>query len=227
MSLSNYSLALLELARTDEAASYAERAYKSGTQAGNQLAINQSRLRLARVYREQHDPSRATRMLDEAEAGMHKLLPPGHYAFASVALERALVAYEQGDLNAALAFINQAIQIDEQAGEHGKTGAQFLPDLLAHRATIELAAARLPAADTDVRRALALLAVDEQPGDYSVSTGRAELTLARVLNAEGKASEARSSATAAVQQLEKAVGPDHPETRAARELSRADQSSPT
>jgi hypothetical protein len=77
----------------------------------------------------------------------------------------------------------------------------------------------LSTADADACRALTLLSVDALPGDYSVYTGRAQLTLARVLNAEGKAGEARSSAKTAAQQLEQAVGPDHPETRAARQLS--------
>jgi tetratricopeptide (TPR) repeat protein len=219
MGLSNYAQSLIELARTDEAAGYAERAYQGGTQADNQIVVNQSRLRLARIYRERHDLTQATRVLDDAEASMHQLLPPGHFAFASVAAERALVARERGDFSGALGFINQAIQIDERAGQHKKAGAQFLPILLTHRATIELAAAQLPAADADTRRALMLLSVDARPGDYSVYTGRAQLTLARVLSAEGNASEARSSAKAAAQQLEQAVGPDHPETRAARQLS--------
>jgi len=41
-----------------------------------------------------------------------------------------------------------------------------------------------------------------------------------VLNAEGKASEARSAAQRAAQQLEKALGAEHPEARAAAELSK-------
>jgi len=73
----------------------------------------------------------------------------------------------------------------------------------------------------DARRALALLAASAQSGDYSVYTGRAELALARVPAAGGQISEAHSAATRAVQQLAKAEGADHPETRAADQLSRA------
>jgi tetratricopeptide (TPR) repeat protein len=221
MALTNYAQILFELARLDAAANYAERAYRRGLQAGNQIVVNQARLRLARIYRAQHDLHRATQMLDEAEQSMRVLLPPGHFAFAFLAAERALIARDQGETTAARAFIDRAIQIDNEAGQHGKAGAQFLPILLTHRATIELAAGQLAAADADARQALALLEVDSWPGDYSIYTGGAYLTLARVLSAEGKVAEARSSARAAAQQLEKAVGPDHPDTHAAGQLSEA------
>jgi serine/threonine-protein kinase len=216
--LSNYALVLIELKRLNEAANYAERAYRGSGVTNNQIALNQSRLRLARIYREQHDLSRATQMLEEAEASMRQLLPPGHYAFANIPAERALIAGERGEFATALTLIDRAIEIDEQAGQHGKIGAQFLPTLLTQRATIELAAARGPAAEADARKALALLGKDAQPADYSIYSGRAQLTLARALSAQGKAGEARDSAQAAAQQLEKALGPEHPDTRAAREI---------
>jgi hypothetical protein len=92
--------------------------------------------------------------------------------------------------------------------------------LLTYRAAIELDARELSPADADARRALALLEAGAQRDDYSSYTGRAYLTLARVLSAEGKASEAGSAALHAAQQLGKAVGADHPETRSAEELSR-------
>ena len=112
------------------------------------------------------------------------------------------------------------MQIDEQAARQGKAGAQFLPILLTYRAVIELDARQLSPAEADARRALALLEAGAQPGDYSSYTGRAYLTLARVLSAEGNASEAGSAALHAAQQLGKAVGADQPETRSAHELSR-------
>lgn len=220
MLLTNYAQMLLELGRVDSAKTYAERALEGGTQTGSQLVINQTRLRLARIYRAQHELARAAQMLDEAEQSMRTLLPPGHFAFGAVAAERALIAQQQGDPVEALKFVNQAIQIVEQAGRQGKSGAQLLPILLTHRAAIELDARQLSAADADARQALALLEAGAQPGDYSSYTGRAYLTLARVLSAEGKAADARSAARRAAQQLEKALGAEHPETRAAAELGK-------
>jgi tetratricopeptide (TPR) repeat protein len=218
MSLTNYAQALYELARLDVAASYAEDAYQRGVQSRNQIVLNQTRLRLARIYRAQHDPARATRMLDEAEPSMRALLPAGHFAFGSLAAERALVAREQGDLAAALVFINQAIAIDRQAEKGGKTGAQYLPVLLTHRANIELTAGDLLAADADSRRALGLFEDEAWPGDYSSHTGGAYLVLARVLVAQGRSIEAREAAQSAQRQLERAVGPEHPDTLAAKAL---------
>ncbi len=219
MTLTNYAQMLFELGRVDEAAGYAERAYRDAAKANNQIVLNQTRLRLARIYREQHDPARAARMLDEAEAPMRQLLPAGHFAFASLAAERALIAREQGDLPRALDLINEALQIAEEADRHGKAGAQYLPVFLTHRAEIELAAARLASAGADARGALASLTANAQPGDYSVYTGRAELVLARVLAAGGQTSAARSAAARAAQQLARAEGADHTETRAALQLS--------
>jgi eukaryotic-like serine/threonine-protein kinase len=220
MLLTNYAQMLLELGRMDVAETYAERALEEGTQAGSPIVVNQTRLRLSRIYRARHDPVRATQMLDEAERSMRTLLPAGHFAFGALAAERALTVQQQGDSVGALKFINQAIQIDELAGRQGKAGTQFLPILVTYRAGIELDARQLSAAEADARQAIALLEVGVQPGDYSSYTGRAYLTLARVLNAEGKASEARSAAQRAAQQLEKALGAEHPEARAAAELSK-------
>ena len=218
MRLSNYALALLELARADEAAGFAERAYEGALQEANPIVINQARLRLARVYRAQHKPERSLQVLDEAQVAMAKLLPPGHFALGSLAAERALTLQARGDFPAALKSITEAVQIDTTAAQSGKAGAQYLPVLLTYRAGIEFDEQQLAAAEADAQQALKQLLADAQPGDYSSNVGRAELTLARVLHAEGKPADSRSAAQEAAQQLEKALGPDHPETQAAREL---------
>jgi tetratricopeptide (TPR) repeat protein len=218
MTLSAYAQTLIELARPDEAASFAERAYTEALRRGNQAAIAQTRLRLARIYRARGDFPRAIAMLDEAETGMRTLLPPGHYAFGSVTAERALVARDQGDLSTARAQIDTAVALDEQAARRGKAGAEYVPVMLIYRAGIELAARQPPSAEADLHRALAQLTTNAAPGDYSVYVGRAELALARVLGSEGKPAEARHAAQLAAQQLAQAEGPQHPETRAAVEL---------
>jgi len=87
------------------------------------------------------------------------------------------------------------------------------------RASIETDAGQLPPAEQDVRRAVALMQSEAQTGDFSSSTGRAYLTLARTLSAEGKGEQARAAARVAADQLQKALGSQHPDTRAAEELS--------
>ena len=96
-----------------------------------------------------------------------------------------------------------------------------LPALLAARASAEVAAGQLPDAERDAKTAVALLEATAQPGNFSSSTGRAYLTLARVLNAEGKTTEARAVAQQAWQHLQKALGTHHPDTGAAEKLSRS------
>jgi serine/threonine-protein kinase len=220
MVMTNYAQQLFDLARLEEARSYAEAAYREALQAGDEIVVNQTLLRMARIYRAQHDYARATAMLDKVEPRLRQALPAGHYAFGALALERSIIAQEQGDGARALELINQAIDIDETSAKQGKAGAQFLPALLVRRALIETDATHPLPAEHDARRALALLQAAAQPGDYSSSTGLAYLALARALNAAGRASEARAAADEAVEQLQKALGADHPDTRAAQELRR-------
>lgn len=219
MGFTNYAQVLFDLARLDEAAAYAERAFTGAAQTGNPIIGSQTRLRLARIYRAQHRFGEATQMLDEARVSMQKLLPPGHFAFSALAAERALTAQAQGDLPRALQSINEALEIDQTAARDGKAGAELLPTLWTYRAGIELDAGQLPAAERDSRQALNQLLAGAQPGDYSSSVGRAEMTLARALRAEGRVADAQSAARMAADQLGRALGPDHPETRAAQGLA--------
>jgi hypothetical protein len=88
MLLTNYAQLLFEPGRPDEAASYAERGYQAGLQADDSTVINQTLLRLARIYRARHDFTRASAMLDEVEPRLRKALPPGHSAFGALTAER-------------------------------------------------------------------------------------------------------------------------------------------
>jgi eukaryotic-like serine/threonine-protein kinase len=211
--LNNYARTLVELARIDEAADVAARAYQEAKRLGHQKMIVENRLWTARICVAQHDVARATAALDEADAVMRRLLPPGHFLFAVLSAERALVARERHDLPDARKLIDDAIRIAEQASQHG--GSLFVPIFLTYRADFELAARQSSAADADLHRALDLLLAGAQPGDYSAYVGRAELTLAQALSAEGKVAEAQREARLAAEQLTRAEGSDHPETLAA------------
>lgn len=221
MVMTNYAQQLLDIGRLDEAQGYAERAHRAAVRAGDQVVVNQTLLRLSRIYRAQHDYARSNEMLDEAEPRLRKALPPGHYAFGLLVSERSLNSQERGDTKRALELSNRAIQLVQDSARGGKSGAQFLPMLLAHRASIEIDAGQLPSAERDARDALALLQASAEPGDFSSYTGKAYLYLARALSAEGKDTDARAAARTAADQLEKAVGAEHPDTRAALELSQA------
>jgi eukaryotic-like serine/threonine-protein kinase len=217
--LNNYTRTLIELARIDEAASVAARAYREARRLGNQSAIFANRLRTARVCLAQRAFACATAALDEAEPVMRTVLPAGHFDFALLSAERALVARARGDLAAARRLIDDAIRIAEQTSRSG--GSLFVPIFLTYRADIELAARQPSSADADLHRALDLLRAGARPGDYSVNVGRAELVLARVLSFEGKVAEARREAQLAAAQLTRAEGPEHPETLAAGRLGQS------
>jgi serine/threonine-protein kinase len=221
MVLTNYAQQLLEIARVPEAQDYAERALQTASRAGDEIVVNQTLLRLSRIYRAQHDYARAVAMLDQVEPRLRKALPAGHYAFAILTSERSLISQQQGDSRRALELANAAIALNEESSKHGKAVAQYLPNLLWHRAAIETDCGQLVPAEHDARQALALLQAAAQPGDFSTFMGHAYLALARTLSAQGRRTEAHGAALRASDQLERAVGPRHPDTRAAKELASA------
>jgi eukaryotic-like serine/threonine-protein kinase len=220
ISLSNYTRALLELGRFDEAAGYGERAVEEATRLDNRSAAVQSRLWLSGVYAARHEFARAAATLDDADAALRRFFPQRQVSFAFVSWERALVARERGDLAGAQQLIDDTVAKMTQATQRGQGSRIYVPQVLIARGEIELAAHRLQPADTDLHRALDLLLADAQPGDYSVDVGRAELALAQVLSSEGKAPAAQHEAQLALEQLTQAVGPDHPQTQAAALLAK-------
>ncbi len=219
MLLLNYGRTLRELGRFNEAADYTERAYRKAEQTSEQVVVNQSLLERARVYRDRNDLARAEAMLAEAEPRLRKALPPGHYAFAAIPSEQSLIDLARGDLSSALQHANQAIGIYEAAIRAGKAGESGMPMLLLRRSMIELQLARADEATTDAARGLKLLQAAAQPGTFSSSLGRAYLTVGRALQAQGKREEARAAFASAAEQLQNALGPDHPDTRSARQLA--------
>jgi serine/threonine-protein kinase len=217
MVLNNYARSLRELGRLDEAADYAERAYAKAKQADHQLAISQSLLERARIYRERRDFARAAAMLAEVEPRLRESLPPGHYAFAALVSERSLLALEQGDFPAASRLADLAVEIDEASIKAGGEGAFHLPTALVRRARVQLAAGKPAESAADATRAVDLLRKGAPPDSRSSNLGSACLALGRALDAQGKHEEAQVAFQSALENLESTLGPDHPEARAARD----------
>ncbi len=222
MLLLNYAGVLQDLHELDEAADYAERAYASAQKAGDNVTINQSLLQRARIYSDQHKPASTAAVLAEVEPRLRKDLPPGHYAFAGLANEYSRLEQERGNLESALRYATDAVNIMEAAAKSDKGAAQFVPGTLDRRAAVELAAGRLDAAVADASRALRLFQEAAQPGEPSKILGRSYLILARVLDAQGKKGEASAAAASSVPHLENTLGPKHPDTISARQLMAAD-----
>ena len=225
MLLNNYAAILQDLARLDEAAGYAERAYTRAQKAGDEVVINQSLLLRSRIYRDQHDVPRAEAALAEVEPRLRKALPPGHFVFAALIADHAMVELERGDTAKALRLADNAIDALQATIKAGKAGASILPLYYQRRGLIKLQAGLLDAAVADLNKALELFQANTAPGVSSFRTGRTYLLLARALKARGKEDDARAAARTAVEHLHSTAGPDHPDTLTARQLAGLDRSS--
>ncbi len=223
MTLINYARVLYQLRRLREAAGYAERGYVQAQQAGDETALNQVMLLRASIYRDKGDLRSAGQILSEVEPRLHRLLPAWHVAFATLASERALNAQAAGNLSLALKLSEQAVTIVEELVKTGRQGADRLPLVLTRRSDVELQSRRLDEAVADAARAVRVLQKSIEPGTFSSTFGRAYLSLGRALQAKGKGDEARAAFRSAVEHLESALGPNHPDTQAAHRLGSPDR----
>jgi serine/threonine protein kinase len=219
MLLINYARTVRELGRPGEAAEYAERGYAKAVKAGNRVVTNQALLVRARIYRDQGNLTRAEAMLSEVEPRLRRDLPPGHLAFASLAAEYSLLASARGDLPTALQLANQAVAIAEASMKAGQGGDDYLSSVLVPRSDIERQLGRPDDAVIDAARALNALQKSTEPGTFSGYLGHAYYTLGRALQAQGKSEEARAAFRSAAENLQNTLGPDHPDTRSARQLA--------
>ncbi|HME90420.1 MAG TPA: tetratricopeptide repeat protein, partial [Myxococcaceae bacterium] len=224
MLLINYSRALRDLGRLDQAAEYAERGFTKAQQFDHEVVMRQALLLMQSIYRGQGDLARAASTLSEVEPRLRRALPPGHIAFASMTSEQSLLAQARGDLPSAFELANQAFAVTEAAIKAGKQGADFLSTALVRRADLLLQLDRPTEAAADASRGLAMLQEGAPLKTLSSSIGRAQLALGRALTVLGKRKEAALALRSAVENFEDALGAEHPETRNARRLATVDGS---
>jgi len=217
--LINHARVVRDLGNLDKAAEQAERGYSRAQKTGYQVWVNEALLLRASIYRMRGDLGRAQDMLTEVEPRLRSTLPPGHISFAALMSEQALLEQARGNLSAALDTINQAVAIAEASMKAGQQGADVVPTLLIYRSDMERQVRRTDDAAADANRALGQIQEAAQPGAFSSKLGDAYLALGRALQAQGKGREASSAFHSAAQNLQDALGPDHPETRAAQQLA--------
>ena len=210
--LLNDAKMLRKLNRLNEAADLAKRAYDQAQSGHNDVLAGQSLMERARIAIDQKDYPQATRFLDQVEPIMRAHLRPTHYAFGNLDSYRAMIARGQGDLQSALKLSNNAVLIGEGALKSRGAGSYAFPSLLLTRSDIELALGQQDLALSDAGRALSLFQSSLQTGQYSSKVGSAYLAMARALDAQGHKEEARAAAQSAAEQLQHALGPDHPDT---------------
>jgi tetratricopeptide (TPR) repeat protein len=188
-------------------------------QAGDYVVVNQSLLMRARIYREQGNFIHADAMLTEVEPRLRKALPLGHLAFAALATEHSALALARGDLTSALQQSNRALAIAEASIKSGRGGDDYMASILVPRSEIERERGRADHAVADATRALNILQKAAEPGKSSSYLGHAYSALGRALQAQGKSEEADAAFRAAADNLQTTLGPDHSDTRSARQLA--------
>lgn len=217
--LSNYSSALYELWRLDEAADYADRAIVKAKKSGDAMSMSQAMFHRARIFRAQGQLAQSSAMLARLAPTLHASLPPGHIAFALLDSEQALNAEAAGNRQTAVRLADQSVSASEAAAARNPGLADFTGEFLLRRSEIELDLGRPEQAFADASNALLLLQKAAVAGTFSAAVGRSYLALGRALQAQGKTREAHVAFHSAVENLAGAVGPDHPDTRSAVALA--------
>jgi serine/threonine-protein kinase len=215
MLLNNYARVLGNLGHLDEAARYAEMADRRARQMGNDAVIYQVLRLRASIYRRRGELDRAAAMLRELEPLLERMMPPGHIAFAGLAMDKALLAKARGDETAARSEADRAIAIVEASGYRAGTLASFLRG----RAEIEVEVGGADRAAADAERALRLDLESVEPGTVSSDLGLDYLVLGRALLARGESRAAHDAFASAAEHFEPSLGPDHSLTLQARGLA--------
>jgi eukaryotic-like serine/threonine-protein kinase len=215
-----------ELHRWPEAAHHAAKANADAQHDGDEETITSARLLQASLSRQLGDDARAARLLVEVEPRVKQLsAPEDSNALAVMAGERSWLALVRGETDEALALADRAVTLDESVRPRSSRASS-----LVQRSRIALQLDRVEQAKIDALRALDLeqqaagAGSGSGSGSASSGVGRAHLALGQALHAQGLYTEAREAFSAAVDRLTPTLGPDHPDTRLARQLASGETS---
>ncbi len=207
--LNNLARTLMDLGHLDEARDDAERAYDLARRAGNEGTITQSFFLRSLLAVRRGELPRAASLMATLEPRVRSLSATHQY-HTVFALQKAMLDHARGDVDSARAGFDRAIALADPS-------ARYITYL--QRSEFALATHRPEDALADASRALAEEQKNTDPASRSSRIGLAQLALARALREQGKLSDARAAAAAAVKQLEPTVGADHAAARAARALA--------
>jgi hypothetical protein len=145
---------------------------------------------------------------------LRQRVPPGHGAFASVALQRANIAIARGKLAVARRLADEALAKAEAISPQD----ELVSGALLRRAQIGIAAGHAGPAVGDARRAVEI-EMRRSPGDrLSSRLGRMLLTLGDAERAAGQSAGARTTLEEALRHLDATLGAGHRDTGRARDL---------
>ena len=112
--LNNYAITLRALGRWKEAMDSSEHAYRIAQKTGLSYVMTRSIGLQLSISLDQHDYSRAARLLAEIEPTMRQL-PPDNAALGPLAAAHALLASGEGETEKALKFADQGVAIVENS----------------------------------------------------------------------------------------------------------------
>jgi len=198
---------------------FAEHACSRALKQGEVLMADTALLQLFQIRLQAGNLRKAEVTIAKLTPRIERDFPADHYIAAISAAQKGLLARAQGNLERALELLDHAVSVLESASRTGNRRSEQLPRILVYRSQVELDLGhKKEEARTDAHRALEHFA-NSLTGAFSCDMGRAYMALGNALEAQGKADEARAAYGSAVEQLENAGGPDHPEARTARQLA--------
>jgi serine/threonine-protein kinase len=217
--LSNYAFELMNLARSEEAVEYADRAHSRASALGDEQSVFFALFARIAICLDLGRIDCAEAALAELEPRLRRVFPADHPWFASVAFRRAGIARARGEHGAALDMLNEVMALTEAQIKAGRGNSSLIPIFLIERSELELELKHPSRAVADAREAVKLIQGELPPDLFSSDVGQANLALGRALAAEGKDGEARAAMELAAEHLGRTLGPDHPDTRSARNLA--------
>ncbi|MFT3663747.1 protein kinase domain-containing protein [Piscinibacter sp.] len=209
--VANRARMLLNLHRLDEAVAEARRAAPLAQAAGNPTALIVAGVTEADALRLQGRSGEARARLQALRAAAQGKVPAGGPADIGLLRLQALLDAQGGHVAQARATLDQVVGMLDDRGL--KTAV--LASALNERAQLALRADRLPEAERDIERALAIARAAQGRQPHSGVTGLVLLERARLKALRGDAAGARADAAEAQRQLQAALGAAHPETLAA------------
>jgi eukaryotic-like serine/threonine-protein kinase len=213
--MSNRALVLADVGRYDEALIEYDRVIAAGEKGQNlQLKVN-GLMGKVKVCIERQDFDRAERWLADAQAVMGNAVPPDSPTGMSMQLAQNRIAAGHGHFEEAEAGYSRIVEFWQS--RHMAIGA--MASALRSRAEVYLATGRLEEAQADAEGALSISRKMQAERPFSKDSGIVLTLLSRIHAQMGRIEDARREAGQSAQQLEQALGPDHPFTRRARELA--------
>lgn len=211
----HYANSLLRLARYDEALELFMSGKEAADASGNVRWVAQHDLMIGRTLARMGRSGEAKAFLDAAEAVYRETEGANERLLDSIALTRAEMLMESGDVEAAQDGIAAILQ---RADYPRRTDAPGLSSILWTAARVSLAAGDYPAAERYAHDAFDVAASIARDPALSGDVGQMLLLRAKARSAQGNASAAADDLEQAIPALENGLGAEHPDTVEAMRL---------